>query len=82
MVDDHSTAQARELLRELRQHALSISQKLDAVENCRRRTSARGAMLQRRQSSSLRRELHEARRLIDGLHRQFPDALTTERVGC
>jgi hypothetical protein len=81
MVDDHSVAQARELLRELRQHALCISQKLDTVENRRRRTSSRGAMLQRRQSSALRRELHEAHRLIDGLHRRYPEALATERVG-
>lgn len=75
MVDDAGAAQARELLRELHEHLVKISHKLDTVERRHRRTSARGAMQDRRQLSSLRQELHEAHRLIDGLHRRFPDAV-------
>ena len=78
MWDECGTAQARELLGELHSQVANISHKLDTVESRRRRISTRGAMLQHRQASILRRELCEAHRLIDGLHRRFPDALRTE----
>ena len=78
MSEDTGGAQARELLRELHEHANRISHKVDIVAGRRRRTSARGAMAQHQQLSSLRQELHEAHRLIEGLRRRFPEALVTE----
>jgi hypothetical protein len=45
----------------------------------RRRTSARGAAHDHRQQSELRHELYEAHRLIDGLHRRFPETLPARR---
>ncbi|MBJ7337883.1 hypothetical protein [Mycolicibacterium sp.] len=80
MSDDCGVAQARELLQELHGQVANISQKLHCAEHRRRRSSTRGAMMQHRQLSSLRQELHEAHRLIDGLHRRFPDALTSQHV--
>ena len=80
MIDDAAAAQARELLRELHAQVAIIAHKLDTVQGRRLRTSARGAIMQHRQVSSLRQELHEAHRLIDGLHRRFPDAREVERA--
>lgn len=56
MIDDAGAEQARELLRKLHGHVGVISRKLDIVQACHRRTSTRGAMLQRRQVRSLRQE--------------------------
>jgi len=50
-----------------------VSHELERVEEeCNRRTSTRGAALQRRQRAELRRDIYEAHRLIDGIHRRFP----------
>ncbi|TPG35752.1 hypothetical protein [Mycolicibacterium hodleri] len=80
MEDDSGVAQARELLQELHGQVVTISQKLHCAESARRRTSTRGAMMQHRQASFLRQELHEAHRLINGLHRRFPGALDAEQA--
>jgi hypothetical protein len=77
MVEDASTAQAREMLGSLEGHLVGLGRKLERVEEeCNRRTSTRGAALQRRQRAELRRDIYrdiyEAHRLIDGIHRRFP----------
>jgi hypothetical protein len=75
MTEDAGAAQARALLRELGEHVAEISHKLEAAELRASRTSIRGATHDRRHRSSLRRELYEAHRLIDGLHRRYPETL-------
>jgi hypothetical protein len=79
MVDDAGAAQARALLRELYEHVAAISEKLEAAESGDLRTSARGAARDRRHRLALRRELYEAHRLVDGLHRRFPETVPTTR---
>jgi predicted nucleic acid-binding Zn-ribbon protein len=79
MVDDAGSAQARLLLVELYEQVAEISQKIEAAENRGHRASIRGAAHDRRHQSSLRRELYEAHRLIDGLHRRFSDLLKRAR---
>jgi hypothetical protein len=75
MTEDAGAAQARALLRELGEHVAEISHKLEAAELRGARTSIRGATHDRRHRSTLRRELYEAHRLIDGLHRRYPETL-------
>lgn len=75
MSEDVGAAQARALLRELGEHVADISRKLEAAELRASRTSIRGAAHDRRHRSTLRRELYEAHRLIDGLHRRYPETL-------
>ena len=75
MVEDAGAAQARALLRELSEQVADISRKLEAAERRGARTSIRGATHDRRHRSTLRRELYEAHRLIDGIHRRFPETL-------
>lgn len=73
MVDDPATSQARILLVALTEQASDIARKLERVEQRCLRKSLRGNASERRQRSQLRRDLHEAHRLIDGLHRHFPE---------
>jgi hypothetical protein len=75
MAENAGAAQARELLGALHQHVAEISQKIEKAECRGRRASIRGAAPDRRLQSELRRELYEAHRLIDGLHRRFPETL-------
>jgi hypothetical protein len=75
MIDDAAAAQARELLAALHEHLAEISEKLETAERRDRRTSVRGALRDRRHEKALRQELYEAHRLIDGLHRRFPETL-------
>ena len=73
MGEDASTPQAREMLGSLEGHLVGLARKLERVEEeCNRRTSTRGADLNRRQRAELRREIYEAQRLIEGIHRRFP----------
>ena len=72
MREDADTAQARELLHCLDRQVEEISQKLEAAEAKSRRINARSQVFARREAASLREELYEAHRLIDGLHRRFP----------
>ena len=72
MGDDADTAQARELLHCLYMQVEEISQKLEAAEEKSLYANTRIQVLARREAASLRRELYEAHRLIDGLHRRFP----------
>jgi hypothetical protein len=70
MREEADTAQARELLHCLNIQIDEISQRLEAAEEKSRHTNARRHG--RREAASLRQELYEAHRLIDGLHRRFP----------
>lgn len=70
--EDADTAQARELLQSLYAHVDEISDKLEAAEQKTVRAQGRRENLVRREAASLRRELYETHRLIDGLHRRFP----------
>ncbi len=72
MVDDAGRAQAQSLLGELYGHVADISHKLEAAEARTRRARARGNARKDPVAGVLRRELYEAHRLIDGLHRRFP----------
>jgi hypothetical protein len=72
MVEDANTAQARELLDSLYTHVDEISARLEAAEEKRQGSRGRIEGVMRRQAASLRRELYEAHRLIDGLHGRFP----------
>lgn len=73
MADDAGTAQARALLEELYGHVLDISHKLEAADERNRRSHRRELSRQDPSASRLRRELYEAHRLIDGLHRRYPE---------
>jgi hypothetical protein len=72
MREEADTAQARELLHFLYAHVDEISQKLEAAEDRCRQENGRSQSWVRREAAGLRRELYEAHRLIDGLHRRFP----------
>ncbi len=74
VIDDPDTAQARELLQSLHAHVDEISKKVESAESRTRRVQGHAALVARRRVASLRHELYEAHRLIDGLHRRFPDA--------
>jgi hypothetical protein len=72
MFEDADTAQARELLHSLYAHVDEISERLEAAEEKSEQAHGRIERAVRRQAASLRRELYEAHRLIDGLHGRFP----------
>ena len=74
VIDDADIAQARELLQSLNAHVDEISKKVESAEIRTRRVQGHAAVVARRRVASLRHELYEAHRLIDGLHRRFPDA--------
>jgi predicted RNase H-like nuclease (RuvC/YqgF family) len=74
VIDDADIAQARELLRSLHAHVDEISKKVESAESRTRRMQGHAALVARRRVANLRHELYEAHRLIDGLHRRFPDA--------
>jgi predicted RNase H-like nuclease (RuvC/YqgF family) len=74
VIDDADTAQARELLQSLHAHVHEISKKVESAEGRTRRVQGHAAVVARRRVANLRHELYEAHRLIDGLHRRFPDA--------
>ena len=74
VIDEADTAQARELLQSLHAQVDEISKKVESAEGRTRRVQGHAAVVARRRVASLRHELYEAHRLIDGLHRRFPDA--------
>ena len=73
MIEDAGSAQARKLLDELWGHVDDVSRKLDAADERNRRADARGLSRRDPTVSTLRRDLNEAHRLIEQLHRGFPD---------
>jgi predicted metal-dependent hydrolase len=74
VIDEADVAQARELLQALHKQVEDISQKLESIEGRIHAVQGCAAAAARRKGTGLRRELYEAHRLIDGLHRRFPDA--------
>lgn len=72
MGEDAETEQAEALLSELRKRAAATAHHLERAESRRVRTSAHGKAFDRRLKSALRNELSEVHRLIDGLHRRYP----------
>lgn len=79
MVDDVGAAQARALLRELFRYVSEVSQKLQAADERNRRSHLRGIARRDATAGALRRDLYEVHRLIDGLHRRFPETLPVGR---
>lgn len=75
MADDSGTLQALALLGELYEQVERISRRVERAEMQSPRTSVRGIANNHRQRSALRRELYEAHRHIDGIHRRFPETL-------
>jgi hypothetical protein len=80
VVEDAGSAQARALLNELYGHVRGISHKLEAADERNRRARARGTSRRDSVASTLRRELNETCRLIDGLHRRYPDLAPRQRT--
>jgi hypothetical protein len=78
MAEDSGALQALTLLKELYEQVDRISCKIDRAERGRP-TSARGVAVSHRQQSELRRELYEVHRLIDGIHRRFPETRPPRR---
>ena len=74
VIDDANTAQTRKLLQSLQAHVDDISKKVEFAEIRTRRVQGHAAVAARRRVASIRHELYEAHRLIDGLHRRFPAA--------
>ncbi len=79
MVDDAGSAQAQALLGEMYGLVADISHKIEAAEARNRRARARGNTRKDPITGVLRRELYEAHRLIDGLHRRYPQTLPESR---
>lgn len=79
MIDDAGRAQAQALLGELYGHVADISHKLEAADERNRRAQARGNSRRDPIAGILRRELYEAHRLIDGLHRRYPQTVSEPR---
>jgi hypothetical protein len=81
VIDDANTAQARELLQSLQGHVDEISKKVESAERRVRRVQGHAAVMARRRVAGLRNELYETHRLIDGLHRRFPNARPRRNTG-
>jgi hypothetical protein len=79
MVDDAGTSQARALLRELYGHVADISRKLEAADGRTLSAQRRGVRRRDPMALTLRHELYEVHRLIDGLHRRFPETTVAGR---
>lgn len=73
VTEDADMAQARALRAELRRHAWDLASRLSRVESLPDASawSARARSMRRR-ADELRRDLDEARFLIDRLHARFP----------
>lgn len=79
MIEDPSVAQARVLLTSLYAHIDELSQSMIKAEQRIRHTQhhATSWRHQRQRMAAMRKDLHEAHRLIDGLHRRFPASRDT-----
>lgn len=74
VIEDPSVAQARVLLASLYQHIDALTQSMAKVEQRLRHTPQHTASWRhlRQRLAAMRKELLEAHRMIDGLHRRFP----------
>lgn len=77
MIENVSLLQARILVRSLYEHVSAVTEKLAAAERRMQSPNARtypSSMRRQREKMTLMREdLYEAHRLIEQLHRQFPE---------
>ncbi|MDX1875823.1 hypothetical protein SBI67_27210 [Mycolicibacterium sp. 120266] len=78
--DPAAVNQARQFLAALYDQVADISRKLEVVDARNRRARARGTARVDPRAGDLRRELYEAHRLIDGLHRRFPETAPPTRA--
>jgi hypothetical protein len=81
VIDDPDTAQAIALLQSLHAYVDEISKKVEYAEHRSRRVQGHAASVARRRAAGLRHELYEAHRLIDGIHRRFPEARPRQTAG-
>ncbi|WP_131630815.1 hypothetical protein [Mycolicibacterium llatzerense] len=73
VTEDADVAQARALRAELRRHAWDLASRLSRVESLPDASAwSERARSMRRRARDLRRDLDEARFLIDRLHARFP----------
>jgi hypothetical protein len=79
MIEDAGCAQALALLHELYEQVDNVSRRIEIAERQGCRASIRGAAQDRRHHSALRGELYEVHRLIDGLHRRYPQAAPADQ---
>jgi hypothetical protein len=80
VLEDVGSAQARKLLGELYGHVAEVSRKLEAADERNQRARARGTTRKDPVANILRRDLYETHRLIDGLHRRFPETAPPSRL--
>ncbi len=73
MPEDPAVEQALLLLAALHEQVTEISDKLQAAERNSRNLRSRGTAADQRRAADLRRDLYEAHRLIEGLHKRFPE---------
>ncbi|WP_236737568.1 hypothetical protein [Mycobacteroides franklinii] len=74
VIEDPSVAQARVLLTSLDEHIDTLTQSIGKVEHRLRHTPQHTASWRhlRHRMAAMRNDLHEAHRMVDGLHRRFP----------
>lgn len=74
VIEDPSVAQARVLLTSLDEHIDTLTQSIGKVEHRLRHTPQHTASWRhlRQRMAAMRKDLHEAHRMVDGLHRRFP----------
>lgn len=75
VAEDAGGAQARMLVGLLRDEITEISDKLKAPDSDVHRRTEHGHHQRVRRAAVLRRQFYEAHRLLDGLHRRFPETL-------
>ena len=74
--DDPDLAQARMFMVLLQQEIAELSDKIEAAEHrARRLPHLHGHDHRVRHAARLRRRFYEAHRLLDGLHRRFPETV-------
>jgi Mg2+ and Co2+ transporter CorA len=72
MPENADLAQAQMLMRLLQDEINEVSDKIEAAERRARQPHQYGHGQLVRSIAQLRRQLYEAHRLVDGLHRRFP----------
>ncbi|MUM21379.1 hypothetical protein FZI91_06625 [Mycobacterium sp. CBMA271] len=74
VIEDASVAQARTLLTSLYEHVSEVSQTMAKTEHLIRHTPTTSTTHRhhRIRAATMRKDLYEAHRLIDGLHHRYP----------
>lgn len=82
MVEDSSVAQARALIASLYEHVKTTSEAIEKAERQLQRAPLASVRLnQRLRVREMRKDLHEAHRLIQNLHQRFPATRREHRRG-